>query len=64
MVNTTLLAVEVVYMDLDLTKPLVLKSKQVKSFKTAPQRWRGDGLLSVSAQAARERSKQSRVKGL
>lgn len=52
-------------MALDLTKPLVLKSKQVKSFKTAPWRWWwGDGVLSVSAKAAGEWSKQSKVKGL
>ncbi|KAM7394960.1 hypothetical protein PAMA_006616 [Pampus argenteus] len=35
--------------DLDLTKPLVLKSKQVKSFKTAKSL--GDSSLTVSAQA-------------
>lgn len=46
------------------TKPLVLKSKQVKSFKTAQSL--GDGSLSVTAlaQAVDEQSKQTEVNGV
>ena len=45
--------------DLDLTKLLVLKSKQVKSFKQAQSL--GDSSLSVTTRAQVEQSKQTGV---
>lgn len=50
--------------DLDLTKLLVLRSKQVESFKTVQRL--GDSSLSASApaQAVDEKSKQTEVNGV